>query len=345
MKEIYEASAKIQIRWLEKFKLLSNDSERDEINKVIGIIDRIKKIKPSANIPESSHFQVGESFTPTIYDEIFNINSMGDEYICSTSEALIKCNGLKRLYDPDFKDPSYFRGEHKFERELISKFGRDKKIDWKNTNLFKVTNMELEVLAEFQGEVKTKEELRKKIFGESEMLDDNDAGWWSIMQHYDEKNGTRMIDVTSSLFCALYFACADWNGEFHSSLDGKLYFFPKGISRGEIDNPERFQGSIIDNNDQRHSSKNDYYTIEDREDIPRFRKSSIRNDRALSQDGLFIWQPKFDLPLMLHGMMFAFRIHRDFKESILKELLSMGYTKERILSEDRFYKFSSQKST
>ncbi len=344
MKELYESNAKIQIIWLEDLQRIlrrqghtykPGDGGRiDMIYKAITAIHHAEKIKPSKNLPESDHFQINDQFMRLIYEELFEFNKMGDEYICSTSEALLKCNGIKRKLD-NFTVPLYFRGEHNFGWDLISKLGRNLQIDWEANNPKKVTAKELELMKDFQNRVRTDPSLKIKIFGDSEIFHPDDSGWWSIMQHYDEEHGTRMIDVTSSLFCALYFACSDWDGTIDSSVDGKLYLFPYDPGRGVTKTPETWGEQIIGSEDKIYNNVDDYFNIDSSYEIPRLRKSPVRNDRALSQDGLFVWQSQFDLPLMTFQI-FPFRIHREFKVSILKELNSMGYTKERILSENRY---------
>ena len=155
------------------------------------------------------------------------------------------------------------------------------------------------------------------------------------MQHYDETYGTRMIDVTSSLYCALFFACVNWDGTIDEGVDGKLYMFPYQPGRGETDSPERHRGELIGAEDARNRKVDEYFKVEKHLEMPRFRVSPARNDRALSQDGYFVWQPYFDKPLYTLQL-FPFRIHRDFKTSIVKELASMGYTQDRILSNNRY---------
>ena len=344
MNELYSSSVKINIQWIQKVNEIlfksgmkyqqGDGGDIDTLMKAISIINRVSSIPPSKNIPESPHFQVSEKWMNLICDELFNFNSRGDEYICSTSEALIKTNGLKRLLDK-FSEPMFFRGEHKFGWDLISRLGRKINIDWANTDSTKVTKQELELVETFQQKVKDDDGLKNKIFGDSRILDNNDSGWWSIMQHYDEEYGTRMIDVTSSLFCALYFACVDWDGNIDDSYDGKLYFFQYQLGRGETNNPDLIDGIMVGSEDLTQNNLYDYFNVSTSNEIPRFRISPIRNDRALSQDGYFTWQPFFDKPLRLFQH-FSFRIHRDFKTSILQELKSMGYTKERILNENRF---------
>ena len=344
MKEIYNSSKKIYADWISNVQRILSEQGKtykqddggdiDKLMKAISVIWGMPSIPPSENIPISQHFQINDNWVKLIQDEFFKFNNYGDEYICSTTEAMIKINGIKRPID-QFDKPMYFRGEHDFGWELKSRLGRKIKIEWDKTDSNKVTKEELELVKSFQKKVSENDALKEKIFGTLSILDKNDSGWWSLMQHYDEEYGTRMIDVTSSIFCALYFACANWNGTVDKSVDGKLYFFPNKMGRGETDIPDLSRGEIIGTEDLTKKELEDYFTIGSSLDFPRFRISPTRNDRALSQDGYFIWQPKFDQPLDL-AQHFAFRIHRDFKESILTELESMGYTRERILDENRF---------
>jgi hypothetical protein len=344
MKTIYESNWHFTLKWLEDAASIlyangtpyksGDNGPIDHIYKAITAIHHIEKIEASKNIPESDHFQVGKQWVDFAYNELTEFNARGDEYICSTTEALIKCNSIKRLFD-GFTTPLYFRGEHNFGWELIPKLGRNNVIDWAKGDPQKATELELGLVKEFQERVKSDKAMISRIFGESPIIEDDNPGWWSIMQHYDETHGTRMLDVTSSLFCALYFASANWDGSIDNSVDGKLYMFPRGLSRGETDNPERFKGQLVGYDDEVQYKLADYYNIENRIEIPRFRKSPIRNDRVISQDGLFVWQAKFDKPLST-SQIFPFRVHRDFKETIIAELAAMGFTKDRILFENRF---------
>lgn len=158
------------------------------------------------------------------------------------------------------------------------------------------------------------------------------------MQHYDEKNGTRMIDITSSLYSALYFACADWDGSVDETKDGKLYMFPTPTGRTETDTPDMFKDQIVGSEDKIEITVETYFNIQNHTHVPRFRISPIMNNRALSQDGYFMWQPYFDRKFNtdILGSHFPFRIHRDYKKSIIKELESIGYTRDRILADNRF---------
>jgi FRG domain len=346
MKEIYESNWQFTLKWLEDAARIlhsngvayktGDNGPIDKIYKAITELNHIEKIPASENIPKSNHFQVGKQWIDFAYNELLEFNARGDEYICSTTEALIKCNSIKRLFD-GFKTPLYFRGEHNFGWELIPRLGRQQNFDWTKEDPNKVTKLELELVKKFQDSVKTDKKLSEKIFGLSPILDDNNPGWWSIMQHYDDLNGTRMLDVTSSIFCSLYFACANWDGTIDNSVDGKLYMFPYALGRGETETPERIRGQLVGAEDELQNNITDYFSIEKHIEIPRFRKSPIRNDRVISQDGLFVWQAKFNEPLSTFQI-FPFRVHRDFKKSIIAELDAMGFTKDRILFENRFRK-------
>lgn len=141
-----------------------------------------------------------------------------------------------------------------------------------------------------------------------------------------------MLDVTTSIFCALYFACADWDGAVDESVDGKLYMFPYQPGRGDTPTPDRFRGmgAITGPEDQMQTSLEEYFTVEGSLDFPRFRTAIYRNDRALAQDGYFVWQPMFTSPLKT-TQIFPFRVYRNAKREIIAELASIGYTRDRIL--------------
>jgi hypothetical protein len=145
------------------------------------------------------------------------------------------------------------------------------------------------------------------------------------MQHYDEKYGTRMIDVTTSIFSALYFACANWDGTVDESIDGALYLFAGRAWREETANAGPY-----DCEDPLRHSAGDYFNALAHPDSARFREDRGRNDRLIAQDGFFLWQPRFERPLE-PGQFFKFRVCRSDKKRILCELYSTGYTARRIV--------------
>ncbi len=371
MSNFSEESANILIKWLRKAEIEvveqnmpGFEERRLAIGSAIGAIYQLKKKDITENIPHSPHHQIDRQWTDVILNELFSFNSNGAEYICSISEATIKVHGLKNLLAHTSNDPMFFRGEHIFGWELISRLGRKHPLAWSNVNSKEVTPLELKFLKEFQLRVKSDKELEtkifgnsstaesgnvvwryiknliNKIFGNSHVLADNDVGWWSIMQHYDEDRGTRMIDITSSLYSALYFACADFiDGRVDDANDGKLYMFPHPPGRTETNTPDMFKEQVVGSEDQIEITMETYFNVKSSFDVPRFRISPVMNNRALSQDGYFIWQRHFDKPFnfdKLGGQIFPFRVHRDYKKSIIKELEAIGYTRNRILADNRF---------
>jgi hypothetical protein len=346
MTTVYEGSFHIFMEWLTRLQRALYEQQPshkrgdggpiDQIGRAISALDRLKRKPPSTNVPASSHFQVDRQWIDAALDGLFNFNAMGDEYICSTVEAVIKCSGIKKLVD-GFSTPLFFRGEHKFGWELVSRVGRKLKIDENNTDFRNVTPEEMKLLVGFQERCESDRTTRETVFGDAgELLPMDHSGWWSLMQHYDETYGTRMIDITASLYCALFFSSADLDGSIDESVDGKLYMFPFQPGRGETDSPERNRrGRLTGSEDERQRTVDDYFRVEGSLEYPHFRVSPARNDRALSQDGYFVWQPHFERPLTTFQI-FPFRIHRDFKHSILSELAAMGYTRDRILAKNRF---------
>lgn len=346
MTKIYEGNFRVFLKLFERMQRALSEQglpyksgdggSIDKTMKAISALYDLKREPSSTNVPASPHFQVNHQWIDAALEELYNFNDMGDEYICSTVEAVIKCNGIKKLID-GYSTPLYFRGEHNFGWDLKSRVGRKLEIDWSSTDPYNVTSEEKRLLREFQGRCENDKVMRTTVFGSTgALLPIDHPGWWSLMQHYDDNYGTRMIDVTTSLYCALFFASADWDGTVDSSVDGKLYMFPHPPGRGETDFPDRHRGQLIGYEDERQHTVDDYFRVENNLEFPRLRVSPARNDRALSQDGYFVWQPYFDKPLYTFQI-FPFRIHRDFKLSILKELASMGYTRDRILANNRFH--------
>ncbi|MCY2977293.1 MAG: FRG domain-containing protein [Planctomycetota bacterium] len=313
------------------------ESYQDEIGKVYGVLLRMAlepvPEKVSLLDDESTVAEIPPGWLQIIEDQIFDLNRFGTSVITSCAEALVKCHGLKRGPD-SFSTPMFFRGEHRFGWPLLPKFARQREV--KPNDFKKITDEEIQSMDNFQNRVLSCPDLKREIFGERNLLPPSDAAWWSIKQHYDETDGTRMLDLTTSLFCALYFGCADWDGAVDETVDGRLYFFSQQPGRGDNPNPTRINGVLVNGEDQRQNEWKDYFRIEDGDDLPRFRISQTPNDRVVSQDGYFIWQPDFAKPVAPFGQNYSFRIHREAKTIILKELAAAGYTRNRILGDYRW---------
>lgn len=337
------SSRDILVRWLNRFDILAHEHYRatgrsasdihDAIGKAISSLCSTPLDSPPEHVPPTTEdirdFHVGDSWLPIVEEELFRFNQYGTGYIASCSEALMKCHGIKRAID-QFGNTMFFRGEHQFGWALLPRFARNRKHTIEDCS--KVTPQELDAVRRFQKGILEDPTKLKAIFGDGPTLEIEDAGWWHLMQHYDDVDATRMIDVTTSIFCALYFACADWDGTVDESIDGKLYMFPYQPGRGDTPTPQRFRetGPIISGEDETQSTLEDYFSIEGSLEYPRFRAAIYRNDRALAQDGYFVWQPMFTSPLKTYQI-FPFRIFRGAKREIIAELASIGYTRDRIL--------------
>ena len=268
-----------------------------------------------------------ENWMDLVLNYVKDFNKYGNCYISSCGEALLKTFGIKNRMNqgPNIK-PIFYRGEHIYGWDLVPRIVRKIGLKHSDSNLLNPSSEELEHLKMFQkryinSKIKWFFQTRKKR---------EDPNWWSLMAHYDDRAGTRMIDITSSIFCALYFACVDWDGTINTDEDGCLYFLWNNNWRPDKDSPNMIRGRIHDFSDQKQYSTNKYFSIQGSPDTLRFRESPDSNDRLVYQDGFFLWQPKFGEPLDI-GQHHKFRIHKDSKMNILRELYSIGYTAKRIV--------------
>lgn len=304
-----------------------------ELGAGLGALHKISHTgkAPLQPIPAGSTGNYVDNWLNLAIKELNDFNKHGSHYVTSCSEALLKVHGVTNIWhgNPANRKRIYFRGEHHYGYPLVSRLGRNKSAAQSNTPTG-ATNFELQLLSNFQAQVLRDDALRSDVFGAQEPLNKDHPDWWAIMQHFDQSFGTRMLDVTSSIFCALYFACAGWNGDVDVDKDGCLYVFPQLSVRGATPNPNMINGKLNDTNDRQMNSAQSYFTIEGSLETARFRKTSHRNDREVAQDGYFVWQPKFWEPMQL-GQSFTIRVARDSKMDILRELYSIGYTADRIV--------------
>lgn len=277
----------------------------------------------------SGQVVVDENWIKLAIAELESFNGEGDNSLSSVSEATWKVHGIMKFWYPDKKPGKiYFRGQHHSGWGLNSSAQR---IGLKpcDENPMSVSQGEVKELRKFQIEVQTDQALSAEIFPNGNILSLESAEWWSIMQHYYGK--TRLIDVTSSIYCALFFACADWDGSIDDKNDGVVYLIPQtATGRPATASPKYINGVNHDMQDQLHPLATDYFNVDAHKDTIRFRKSFHRNDRLIAQDGFFLWQPIFDEPLAL-GQHFKFRIPGKKKVALLHELYLIGYTAQRII--------------
>jgi hypothetical protein len=311
-------------------KILSSISNKDEQNLIvldhtIYVLEDIIIGEPKVDAEDCD--QNYENWMNIVLEYLKEFNKYGNCYINSCGEALLKTFGIKNLMNKGSNiKPIFFRGEHIYGRELIPRIVRTTGLRHCDSNLLEATKEELEHLRAFRWRYirsNLKWYLQSILTGEK-------INWWSLMAHYDDRVGTRMIDITSSIFCALYFSCVDWDGSINTDVDGCLYFLWNNNWRPDTDRPHMSRGRIDDFRDQKQYSTNKYYSVHGSPDTLRFRESPDSNERLVYQDGYFIWQPKFGEPLDI-GQHHKFRIHKDSKINILRELYSIGYTANRIV--------------
>lgn len=260
--------------------------------------------------------------------EIEGLNSEGNNAICSVTEAHWKVHGIMNWWQQTNCGPLFFRGEHNSNWSLISSAGRSG-LTPSATNPLSVSSEEMAELRRFQASVQVDQQLSSDVFPDGRVLSLESAEWWALMQHYN--GGTRLIDITSSIFCALFFACAGWDGTVDADSDGAVYLFPTtATGRKAVLKPELFRGQNNGPTDQLHPTAGDYFDVHAHQDIIRFRESFQRSDRLLAQDGYFLWQPIFDQPLNV-GQHFKFRVPGAKKRDVLRELYSIGYTARRLI--------------
>lgn len=266
-------------------------------------------------------------------NELSGFNAYGPGAIGSLSEAVVKTQTIVNLWQSNPKGRAliFFRGQTAFDWSLTPRITRTLGCSHDSENLCGVTEAELNALGQFQGRVASDDGLRKQLTAGADLPPKDSPEWWELMQHYDESGGTRMLDITSSIFCGLYFACAGWTGCVNEKQDGALYFLPSPPGRGEKVKPKRDKnGDLQDFNDEEMTTAASYFNVETAVDTIRFRRARGRNPRLLAQDGYFLWQPRFAEELVV-GQHFKFRVPGTAKARILRELYSAGYTAERIV--------------
>jgi hypothetical protein len=137
--------------------------------------------------------------------------------------------------------------------------------------------------------------------------------WWFRMQHYDSGNGTRMLDVTTSINAALLFACVNWgSGELDENQDGVLFLWPVGHNANTVD-------FLLEEMPSNYEELFTGYP-----DAPVFIMNPPHNERSKAQSGAFYWWPKFwEHPST--GAPYYLRIPKNAKKAIVTDLLNMGF--------------------
>jgi hypothetical protein len=144
-----------------------------------------------------------------------------------------------------------------------------------------------------------------------------------------------LIDWTSSPLCGLYFACVNWDGAIDESVDGGLFVMMSGVgrtfaSKNYISNDSEFGEEFYD---VAGDTAADYFSISKHLEDTRTVITEDENTRQISQDGHFIFSPKFEEPITKWAgpKPFFFVIPKESKKDISRELYSLGYSPKKIL--------------
>ncbi|MEM6792317.1 MAG: FRG domain-containing protein [Myxococcota bacterium] len=259
-------------------------------------------------------------------DLVASFGRGGPGAVATIAEAMLVVNALARAHwHPSRK--VYFRGEHRYGRPLKSRAQRTlEKRGAKKSEIETVgiSGTELTELRRFQKDVIDRS-LHVDLVGQQGLPnDDDDPEWLPLMQHYDTSFGTRLIDLTRSIFAGLHFSCIDWCGDIDFDTDGLLYVFFDGGRRVSAE-PGLGDETMV-------SVKTAFSGWQCPDYLDLF-ESSQSSMRELAQDGVFLVQGRLGTPKQEEAAVkgFTLRIPRWAKARIIEELKFAGYTPERIV--------------
>lgn len=266
------------------------------------------------------------------------LRQMEGEKVRTVGQALSLANGYFNSVSQDRKVPQkcFFRGETEIGYPLLSRMGRKFQREGLSAEFSKVTVEEIEDLDRFKEWFKKNESLIHPEDQEKyKNISNVSPEWWQLMQHYDQDDGTRLLDITSSLFIGLYFACVSWRGEVDDTVDGILYLLSDSIlgARFMVKNKEdhfiTYDSEVVDiipNTDK------DFFTVKYK--VPRIYLPEATNERQKFQAGAFLWWPEFNNPLQGGGIPYL-HIDGRSKKHILRELWSYGITPAKVITGDQ----------
>lgn len=252
-------------------------------------------------------------------EEMMGFAAGGSGTAGSIAEALMISNALARALGAD---SLFYRGEHRYGHRLLSRAER-KLTDGERSN--GISRREIDELRRFQDDVRGDQGLIVEMF-DGALPDLEDPKWLTAMQHYDEGFGTRLIDLTRSIFAGLYFACLSWRGDIDEQSDGLLYIvMDTGSwtphSHHELRaSPTAGKGESLDHAFEGWEAP-EYVRLYD---------PPSANPRSLAQDGVFLVRADIGAEPN-YGQQFRMRIPAHRKSRIVRELWIAGYTPERIV--------------
>lgn len=249
------------------------------------------------------------------------VDMIGRSDIRSVADAFLKTKSLLRKLQETSTGHKHFlfRGQRDITWTLLPRKARALlDAGWTppeqhlcNRKLTRTLPEELASLAEFRktwGTLEGVEDIDRE-----KPLPDNHPEWWFRMQHYDTGDGTRLLDVTTSLTAALLFACVNWaSGVIDDSTDGVIYLWAEGNNA----NVDDFLLKPIPETAEELFSQHP--------DAPRYILNPPHNERSKAQSGAFLWWPRFweDPP---YGAPYYLRVVATAKSDIVSDLLSMGF--------------------
>ena len=300
----------------------------------LEIFGRFERIPAKRLLPtdESAYMQHQGTWQELVAEKLVaHFGRDGMEAVSSVQEAVCYAYTLAEIFSTE---QILFRGEHKYGNPLRSR--AERRMEYPSDHGSGLTPREISELRRFQNEVASSPFLTKEIVMHGASLPSpSDPIWLPIMQHYDEEFGTRLLDLSSSIYTALYFACVDWNGVIDDSVDGILYLFMRGGGTGGL----IARGFYYDKKSDEFDPDFDELAPSDiaesfkdwcHAEYFRIYKSSSASPREVAQDGWFL--VRGDLGDEPHfGQGFKFRIPAAAKSRIARQLWLTGYTPERMV--------------
>ena len=279
---------------------------------------------PQHDTPKSGNPPIGQDADGPDWGQFARrelVDMLAREDVRSVADAFVKATPILRVLET-VGHPNYvFRGHRDISWRLLPRKGRalidsgwtppypDEILSVRR--LTKVLPEELTALKAFQHQWDSNRDVDE--LDRLKELPADHAEWWFRMQHYDKGDGTRLLDLTTSLTSALLFACVNWStGEVDDSTDGAIYFWAAGTNAN------------IDDFLLKDLPKTAEKLFTDYTDAPRFILNPPHNERSKAQSGSFIWWPRFwENPP--YGGPHYLRISADAKSSIVRDLLCMGF--------------------
>ena len=286
----------------------------------LGALDDAEPSRSTENASESAFVPIANGWESLVHQHLATFGNHGLEAAGSVAEVLLKSTAIGRAIGGA---PLLYRGESEYGWPLLSRVGRalGAEPDWGP-----ISEFELDELARFKAAA-GRPGMTSAMFPDG-IPPASPMGWLAAMQHYDDF-GTRMIDVSTSVFAGLYFACVDWNGEIDETVDGRLYCFQgRGAKRDYI--PATHRAALRSDEAHDLQPEHDETKLFDLPypEIYRVIYSPQRNERLLAQDGLFLLPAQSGTGW---GQNFELRIPASAKRTIATELWQAGYTPNRIV--------------